>query len=137
MASERQIAANRRNAGRSTGPRSNGGKKRASRNAYRHGLSLNIGAIQEFAESVNTLAQKIAGNSPDVRVLERARNIAEAELDLGRARQAKVMLIEHSRAVSALHSSQLGGRSLQDDPQDLGLRESIELDTTMADAVRR
>jgi hypothetical protein len=33
MASERQIAANRRNARKSTGPRSGAGKKRASRNA--------------------------------------------------------------------------------------------------------
>jgi hypothetical protein len=39
MASERQIAANRRNARKSTGPRSCAGMKRASRNAYRHGLT--------------------------------------------------------------------------------------------------
>jgi len=40
MASERQIAANRRNARKSSGPHSGAGKKRASRNAYRHGLTL-------------------------------------------------------------------------------------------------
>jgi len=39
MASERQIAANRRNAARSTGPRTAGGKLRSRRNAYRHGLT--------------------------------------------------------------------------------------------------
>ena len=39
MASERQIAANRRNAGRSTGPRTRDGKLRSSQNAVRHGLS--------------------------------------------------------------------------------------------------
>jgi hypothetical protein len=38
MASERQIAANRRNAEKSTGPRTDEGKKRASRNSLQHGL---------------------------------------------------------------------------------------------------
>ena len=97
MASERQIAANRRNARRSTGPRSSTGKKRAGRNAYRHGLSLNSGSIRDLAESVNNLARKIAGDSTDTGVLERARMIAEAEFDLCRARRAKVELIEPLR----------------------------------------
>ena len=39
MATERQIAANRRNALHSKGPRSIGGKKRASRNSLRHGFN--------------------------------------------------------------------------------------------------
>jgi hypothetical protein len=39
MASERQIAANRRNALRSTGPRTQRGKLRSRRNALRHGLA--------------------------------------------------------------------------------------------------
>jgi hypothetical protein len=39
MTSLRQIEANRRNAQKSTGPRSEDGKQRASRNAVRHGLT--------------------------------------------------------------------------------------------------
>jgi hypothetical protein len=50
MASEGQIAANRRNARKSTGPRSSGGRKRASRNAYRHGLTLSISSTAAFAK---------------------------------------------------------------------------------------
>lgn len=38
MASERQIAANRRNATMSTGPQSEGGKRRSSQNSRTHGL---------------------------------------------------------------------------------------------------
>jgi hypothetical protein len=46
MASERQIAANRRNAQKSTGPKSVQGKKRSSKNAYRHGLSVAVSSIE-------------------------------------------------------------------------------------------
>jgi hypothetical protein len=40
MATEKQIAANRANARRSTGPKTTAGKKRASQNALRHGLAV-------------------------------------------------------------------------------------------------
>ena len=39
LATEKQIAANRANAKRSTGPKTAAGKQKSSRNAYRHGLS--------------------------------------------------------------------------------------------------
>src|SRR5215510_15856254 len=84
MASERQIAANRRNARKSTGPRSGTGKKRASRNAYRHGLTLNITSTAAVAKQLDNLVREIAGDREDAIVLERARAIAQAELDLAR-----------------------------------------------------
>jgi hypothetical protein len=40
MTTEKQIAANRANARRSTGPRTVAGKLRSGQNAYRHGLSV-------------------------------------------------------------------------------------------------
>ncbi len=42
MASERQIVANRVNAKKSTGPKTDAGKQRSRRNAIRHGLSAEI-----------------------------------------------------------------------------------------------
>jgi hypothetical protein len=102
MASEQQIAANRRNARKSTGPRSGAGKRRASRNAYRHGLTLSMASTAAFAKQLDKLVREIAGDSKDAIMLERARAIAQAELDLARVRRAKVALIERASAFGEL-----------------------------------
>jgi hypothetical protein len=102
VASDRQIAANRRNAGKSTGPRSTGGKTRAGRNAYRHGLSLRISLIATFSKEVERLAQKIAKDTEREVTLDHARAVAEAQLDLARVRRAKIALIESARALGGL-----------------------------------
>jgi len=107
MASERQIAANRRNARKSIGPRSGAGKKRASGNAYRHGLTMNITSTAAAAKQLDKLVRKIAGNTEDAIVLERARAIAQAEFDLARVRRAKVALIERASALGELDPPRL------------------------------
>jgi hypothetical protein len=91
MATERQIAANRRNAVKSTGPRSSAGKRRARRNSYRHGLSV---AAAGCAEQVERLARKIAGAGADAMVLEQARSVAQAQLDLTQIRRMRTSLIQ-------------------------------------------
>jgi hypothetical protein len=98
MASERQIAANRRNARKSTG---------ASGNAYRYGLTMNITSTAAFAKQLDKLARKIAGNTDDAITLERAGAIAQAELDLARVRRAKVALIEPASAFGELDPPRL------------------------------
>src|SRR5947209_5247325 len=107
MASERQIAASRRNARKSTGPRSCAGKKRASRNAYRHGLTLSITSTAAYAKQLDKLVREIAGDSKDAIVLERARAIAQADLDLARVRRAKVTLNERACTFGALEPPQV------------------------------
>ena len=102
MASERQIAANRRNARKSTGPRSHAGKRRASRNAYRHGLTLSTYSSAPAVEQIEQLAREIAGSSENEILLAHARTIAEAVFDLARIRQTKVSLIEQIMAMGAL-----------------------------------
>ncbi len=54
MTSRRQIEANRRNAKKSTGPKSRAGKRRASKNALRHGLhrKIDMAEILPFYEVV-------------------------------------------------------------------------------------
>src|SRR5262245_743186 len=107
MANERQIAANRRNARKSTGPRSGGGKNRSSRNAYRHGLTASIASTAAFAKQLDKLAREIAGDTENPILLDRARVIAQSELDLARVRRAKVALIERASAFGELEPPRL------------------------------
>jgi hypothetical protein len=94
MTTERQAAANRRNARRSTGPRSGAGKKRASRNSYYHGLTATMATSAERAERVEKLARKIAGDSKGTVILEWARTAARADFDLAQVWWLKIALIE-------------------------------------------
>jgi len=97
MATERQIAANRRNARNSAGPWSAGGKKRSGRNAYRHGFAVTICSSGNFAHLIDELARKIladASSPNSALALARARSAAEASLDLARVRQIKAALID-------------------------------------------
>jgi hypothetical protein len=99
MATERQIAANRCNAGRSTGPRSTAGKKRASRSSYRHGLRARAALGVETAKRIERLARKIAGHTTDAIILEGARGAAQAEFDIAHVRQVKLAVIQHMQAI--------------------------------------
>jgi hypothetical protein len=92
MTSERKIDANRRNARRSTGPRSVSGRKHASRNAFRHGLSLQT-ANANLADKIEKLAQRIVGDCKEETKLQLARTAAEAELELERVRKVRLSLI--------------------------------------------
>ena len=98
LPTKRQIAANRRNAGNSTGPRSPGGKKRARRNSLGHGLSAVDPSDANQSSYIERLARKIAGDTDDAIILEHARSAAQAEFDLAKIRRIKVALIERVRA---------------------------------------
>jgi hypothetical protein len=150
MASERQIAANRRNARKSTGPHSGAGKKRASRNAYRHGLTLSITSTAAYAKQLAKLVREIAGNTDDTITLERAREIAQAELDLARVRRAKVALIERASAFGELDPPQLTvtqmirvlnafdrGRFIVPKPGDSSATKPSQEPDRSAEAIRR
>jgi hypothetical protein len=102
MASERQIAANRLNARKSTGPRSRAGKRRASRNAYRHGLASSRKPDAATARKLDQLARQIVGDSKSEISLELARSAAEAEFDLARVRLVGVALINRVSAFGAI-----------------------------------
>ena len=100
MASERQIAANRRNACKSTGPRSAAGKKRSGKNALRHGLSKPLSGV-EFTREREALARQFVGDRKDRFAIELARSAAEAEHELARVRHLKAGLIDGFAALGS------------------------------------
>jgi hypothetical protein len=87
--SQRKASSNRKNAQNSTGPRSELGRLRSSRNALRHGLAVAIGSDPSFSKDIETLATTLASGRGGQIVQEFARQVAEAHLDLVRIRQLR------------------------------------------------
>ncbi|MEZ5354453.1 MAG: hypothetical protein R2762_17590 [Bryobacteraceae bacterium] len=59
MATERQLAANRQNARKSTGPRTAEGKRRVARNAIKHGLYATDSVVYAIGETSNSFQKHI------------------------------------------------------------------------------
>ena len=85
MATDRQIAANRRNGSLGRGPKTSAGKARSSRNALKHGLSIPVNRDKTLRRQIAVLA-RILAQSEAGNVFGQARAAAEAELELVRAR---------------------------------------------------
>ena len=89
MTTDRQIAANRANALRSTGPKTAAGRARSSRNALRHGLSLPV--EMDAAEEVRhrALVAALAGEKADGDRKPAIAEMAQAQLELLRIRKVR------------------------------------------------
>ena len=102
MTSPAKIRANRRNALRSTGPRSFTGKAIAARNSRRHGLTLPVLADPSLSPEVVGLTRLIetstTGRAADAAGHALACRIAEAMIDLKRVRLAKLPLMTELHA---------------------------------------
>ncbi len=83
--------ANRRNAQRSTGPRTRAGKAVASQNARKHGLSRMPGP--EWREPTRLLASDLARSRASSGQKAAARAVATAAIDLVRARDERMNAI--------------------------------------------
>ncbi|SEC59393.1 hypothetical protein SAMN05444161_1439 [Rhizobiales bacterium GAS191] len=95
MTNSRQRNANRANATRSTGPRTALGKATASLNARRHGLAARLRSEPGVDDEIDRLARAIAGARSDL--LDLARRIAEADLELRRIWRARQLLAKVPR----------------------------------------
>jgi hypothetical protein len=100
MTSERRRRANWANAQMSTGPRSAAGKRRASRNAKRHGLTTLL-PEDIVAEWVDVILDdpKLQDVELDRDVMTLATALAEAEARLERARRAESRFLEDVHAL--------------------------------------
>jgi hypothetical protein len=93
MATEKQIAANRANAQKSTGPKTAAGKLRSSRNAYRHGLSCSLRLDPVISAKAGAIAHALIGENPDEDKLRSAAEFAQAQLELQRIRSTRADLM--------------------------------------------
>ena len=97
MTSERKIAANRKNARKSTGPQTGEGKARASRNAMRHGLDAAKLVQPGVCNQADRIAKMICGDRPGALLYDQAVIIAESQILLTRVRTARVAAVERMR----------------------------------------
>ena len=102
MTSERKIAANRRNARKSRGPRGAAGKSIASRNALRHGLAAITHHRSVSASEIEGFAKAICGDDADPSLFAQALVIADNELVLRAIAAQKVAVVERLRERSAI-----------------------------------
>jgi hypothetical protein len=119
MPSDRQLAANRANARKSSGPRSASGKKRAARNALKHGLNTPMSGAA-FAREVEALARQIVDHAEDPLQMAVARDAAEAQLELARVQRVGVAMIERIAALGRLEKRKLF-RTIKDETAYMAL----------------
>jgi hypothetical protein len=93
LTTDRERRANRANSKSSTGPKTAPGKARSAQNALRHGLNVSTLLDPALAPLAEAMARRIAGRDADAEALERARRIAEAQVDINRVRGARKRLI--------------------------------------------
>ena len=97
MTSPAKIRANRRNALKSTGPRTRAGKAIVARNARTHGLNIptvcDPGFAREVVEVAREIETSVTGAEADATGHELACRIAEAIIDMRRVRLAKLPLV--------------------------------------------
>ena len=100
MISARKLAANRRNALRSSGPRSAAGKARSRANALRHGFAAVALAPAVASAEVLKLTKALAGENSSPQVFQQAVIVAKSRVQLQRMEALRSTLLERIATVS-------------------------------------
>lgn len=106
MTSPARIAANRRNAQRSTGPRTPEGKARSSQNSLRHGLSAKTRPQSGENSAIVELARNICGPEGDHMQMALAIDIAEALSHADEVRSVRSNLLQAPTAMPSSPTNQ-------------------------------
>jgi hypothetical protein len=104
-----RVRANRLNAKKSTGPKTQVGKRLVALNALQHGLSRPISLDPLYAVYIDRLARLVAGEGASEAREVLARQIAETEYEIIRVRHARHMLLSDAR----IEPYKLSGRDWQ------------------------
>jgi hypothetical protein len=96
--SKRKLRANRLGKPAGTGPTSAAGKARSARNARKHGLNVPVMYDPDASADVAFMAEEIAPGCQDPELIGRARQIAEAQVDLIRIARARRDIISAATA---------------------------------------
>ena len=100
MKSQKQAVANRRNAQQSSGPKSDGGKRRSSVNATKHGLTAPLES-SGWAPQLETIAQLLMERESlsEIKANELARCILEYERNVSYQRELYEMMVQGRKPV--------------------------------------
>jgi hypothetical protein len=118
MISEKQLEANRRNAQRSTGPRTGEGKTRSSRNNLRHGLTGHINILPtEDREAHDAFCNELSDSLKPETPMERQLALAIAEdswrLNRARAIENNMFALGHEGERRELQTALADARTFQ------------------------
>jgi len=95
MASSSQIKANRKNALRSTGPKTKLGKENIAKNALKYGLSLGPVFNSRDLVRIDQLAAALTGDSKNSDQMELAFELAKVQFECDRIRSARLLIIQN------------------------------------------
>jgi hypothetical protein len=96
--SKRKLRASRLGKRAGTGPTSAAGKARSAQNARKHGLNVEVMHDPDAGAEVAFMAEEIAPGCQDPELIGRARQIAEAQVDLMRVARARRDIISAAMA---------------------------------------
>jgi hypothetical protein len=102
MSSEREIAANQRNARKSRGPRTAAGKSVASRNALQHGLAAMVHGHPIPSAELEEFARMLCEGDDDPALLAQARIIANNDMVLRAINAQQIAVVERCREPTAI-----------------------------------